>query len=263
MALLKVENLTIGYKNKRIVEDISFEINKSELIALLGPNGSGKTTLLKTINGLIKPLGGRCLLKGKDSQAMKDKARAQRISYMPQTYNMPYDIPIIDVVLMGISPYLHIFESPSKKHRDLACEILKSIGIDKEPNTNFNSLSEGQKQLVIIARNIMQNGDLMLFDEPDSALDFINKHMIMARIRNMIKSKRYGGLITLHDPNYALEYCDRIIILKDARVVDDFSTKNLNIDLVNHIFTRIYKDVEVIQHKGKFIITRSDYETRI
>lgn len=263
MNLLKVENLAAGYGKKVIIEDINFEVKRREFTALLGLNGTGKTTLLKTISGLIKPMRGRCLLNEEDIFIMKDKKRAQRISYMAQSHNMPYDTLVIDLVLMGITPYLHIFETPSKEHRELAYKMLDLMGMEEFSNLNFNNLSEGQKQLIIIARNLMQNGELMLFDEPDSALDFTNKHMVLGKIREIVKTNGGGGLITLHDPNYALDYCDRIILVENGTIGADFLTKDLSVDLLKEVFTSIYGNIEIVEHRGKFMIMRSDYESRI
>lgn len=263
MNLLKVENISAGYKNKTIIKDINFEIKRGEFTALLGLNGTGKTTLLKTISGLIKPMSGKCLLNGQDTFILKEKERAKRISYMSQNHNILYDTPVIDVVIMGVTPYLNIFETPSREHRKLAYEMIKLVGMEEVSDLNFNNLSQGQKQLIIIARNLMQNAELMLFDEPDSALDFINKHMVLSKIKEIIKVNKRGGLITLHDPNYALEYCDRIILIKEGRIYADFLTNDVSIEFVKEVLTSIYGSIDVIEHRGKFMMMRGDYETGI
>lgn len=263
MDLLKVENIAAGYGNKTIIRDINFTLKRSEFTALLGVNGTGKTTLLKTISGLIKPLDGKCLLNGQDISNLNEKKRAQTISYMSQRHSIVYDVRVVDVVIMGITPYLSIFKTPSKNHKKLAYEIIKLMGMEDVAEANFNNLSEGQKQLIIIGRNLMQNAELMLFDEPDSALDFINKHMVLDKIRDVVKKNKRGGLITLHDPNYALSYCDRIIVIDNGGVFTDFITNNVSAKFIEEVFKNIYGEIEVINHNGKFIIVKSDYETGI
>lgn len=256
MDFLKVENLDAGYGDKKIVEDINFTMKKSEFVALLGLNGTGKTTLLKTISGLIKPLGGKNYLKGQDLSLLKEKQRAQKISFMSQENSIIYDIKVVDVVIMGITPYLGIFETPSKKHKERAYKMIGLMGMEKVADSNFLHLSEGQKQLIMIARNLMQDAELMLFDEPDSALDFLNKHMVLKKIRKTVKTNNRGGLITLHDPNYALNYCDRIIILDKGKLYADFITNNVEIGFLKEVFTPIYGEIELIKHNEKFIIVR-------
>ena len=263
MELLKVENISAGYGDKVIIEDINFTTIKSEFTALLGLNGTGKTTLLKTISGLIKPMSGKWSINGRNISNLKEKERAQIISYMSQRHSIVYDIKVVDVVVMGITPYLGIFETPSKAHRETAYEMIKLMGMEEYGDNNFNNLSEGQKQLIIIARNLMQNTALLLFDEPDSALDFVNKHMVLSKIREVVKRDNRGGLITLHDPNYALNYCDRIILIDRGKVFVDFVTSEVDKEFLKEVFTSIYGNIEVIKHNEKFIIMRSDYETRI
>jgi iron complex transport system ATP-binding protein len=263
MELLKVENLSSGYGHKVIIKDINFSTKKSEFTALLGLNGTGKTTLLKTISGLIKPMTGKCSINGVDIASLKEKERAQTISYMSQRHSIVYDIKVVDVVVMGITPYLGIFQTPSHVHKERAYEMISLMGMEDYKEHNFNNLSEGQKQLIIIARNLMQNADLLLFDEPDSALDFVNKHMVLSKIRKVVKGENRGGLITLHDPNYALNYCDRIILIHEGTVFADFYTSEIDIEFLEEIFTSIYGEIQVIKHHKKYLIMRSDYEARI
>lgn len=258
MNFLKLENVRAGYGEKNIIKDISFSMESSEFIALLGLNGTGKTTLLKTISGLLKPLSGKVFLQGEDISKLREKERAQKISYMSQANTIIYDISVVDVVVMGITPYLGIFQTPSLHHREIAYQMLELIGMEEVWDSNFNKLSEGQKQLVIIARNLMQDAKLMLFDEPDSALDFINKHMVLGKIREIVKTSGRGGLITLHDPNYALTYCDRIIIVEDKKIYADFNTSEVDREFLEEVFKGIYGDIEIISHGKKFILVRRE-----
>lgn len=256
MSILKIEHIKASYDKELIVDDISFCINEGEFVALLGLNGTGKTTLLKVICGLLKPVSGRSIIDNTDIFQYSEKIRARHISLMPQRHSVVYDTKAIDVVLMGITPYLKAFDSPSKNHREMAFNILIKMGIEEIAYQNFLYLSEGQKQIIIIARNLLQNASIMLFDEPDSALDFNNRHMILSKIRDVVKNEEKAGLITLHDPNMALCYCDRIIILKDKKKFADFSTREVSNDFIVDTFSKIYGDIEVIEHKGKHFILK-------
>ena len=102
----------------------------------------------------------------------------------------------------------------------------------------------------------MQNSEIMLFDEPDSALDFSNRHMVLSKIREVIKNENKSGLITLHDPNMALNYCDKIIVLKDKKKFADFYTTNVDREFLIEIFTKIYGEIEIIKHKEKYLIIK-------
>lgn len=256
MGIMKIENIKAGYDKGLIVDDISFTLEAGKFTALLGLNGTGKTTLLKIICGLLKPKSGQCLVNDIDINKLNEKKRARLISFMPQRHSIVYDTKVIDVVLMGITPYLKTFDTPTKEHRNLAYNALEKIGMEKYADENFLHLSEGQKQLIIISRNLMQNSEIMLFDEPDSALDFNNSHMVLSKIREIVKEQNKAGLITLHDPNMALNYCDRIIILKDKKKFGDFYTAEVDIEFLKDIFNEVYGGIEVIEHKGRYVIIK-------
>ena len=260
MELLKVENIRVKYNKELIVDDINFTMNQGEFTALLGLNGTGKTTLLKVICGLLKPMMGKCLIFGKDIGMYNEKERARQISFMPQRHSVIYDTKVLEVVLMGITPYLGVFESPTKEHRETAYKMLEKIGMEAFAHENFLHLSEGQKQLIIVSRNLMQKSSIMLFDEPDSALDFNNRHMVLSKIREVVKDEKRTGIITLHDPNMALNYCDRIIILKDREKFTDFYTNDVDSEFITEIFTKIYGEIEIIEHKKKYLVVRSNHQ---
>lgn len=254
--MLRLEKIKAGYKRKIIVSDINFVAKNSELVGLLGLNGEGKTTLLKTISGLIDRIDGKCFINDLDCFNINSKDRAKLISYMPQRHSIIYDIKVIDVVLMGITPYLKVYETPNKLHKERAYQILKKIGMEEYSEDNFLYLSEGQKQLIIIARTLMQDADVMLFDEPDSALDFNNKHMILSKIKEIIKNENKTGIITLHDPNFALEYCDKIIIINNRSISSEFYIKDVNIEILRKNLNEIYSDVDIILYKDKYVLMR-------
>lgn len=254
--MLRVENIKAGYKRKAIVRDISFTAEKNELVGLLGLNGSGKTTLLKTISGLIDRLEGSCFVDDLDCFEMNAKDRAKLISYMPQRHSILYDIKVLDVVLMGITPYLKIYESPNKLHRKKAYQILEKIGIEEQAEENFFHLSEGQKQLILIARTLMQDSNVMLFDEPDSALDFNNKHMVLSKIKDIIVKENKVGIITLHDPSFALQYCDKIIIINNGNISSDFYINDIGIDALKANLSQIYNNLDIITYKKKLVLMR-------
>lgn len=254
---MKIKNIKASYDKELVVDDVSFEIQSGEFTALLGLNGTGKTTLLKVICGLLKPNAGKCIVDNQDISEISDKKRARYISFMPQRHSIVYDTKVLEVVLMGITPYIGMFDTPNRKHKNMAYKMLEKIGIERLAYENFLHLSEGQKQLVIISRNLMQNSRIMLFDEPDSALDFNNSHMVLSKIREVVKNENKAGLITLHDPNMALNYCDKVIILKDKNKFADFYTSDASGKFLTEIFNQVYGDIEIINHRGKYLIIKN------
>ncbi len=254
--MLKIENIEAGYNGKSIIKNINFSTKPGQLMGLLGLNGAGKTTLLKVISGLLKPISGKCCFNNRDIYKLREKERARLISFLPQRSSIIYNTRVIDVVLMGITPYLGVFESPTKYHSKLAHDTLKFVSMEDYSEENFLHLSEGQKQLIIIARNLLQNSKVMLFDEPDSSLDYPNKHMVLGMIKKIVNQNEKGGIITLHDPNLALSYCDNIIILNGGGVFNQFKVSEVDRDKIFSSFSHIYGKIDVVQYNNKYIIVR-------
>lgn len=254
--MLKITDLKVGYNNKSIVEDINISINPKEFTVILGLNGAGKTTLLKTIGGLLKPIHGQVALNGENILLWDEKELAKHVSYMPQRHSIIYDIKVIDLVLMGITPYLSLFQTPNKNHVKKAYRVLDSMNMKKHSERNFFHLSEGQKQLVIMARSLMQDSEIMLFDEPVSALDFKNKHFVLGNIKKTLNKENKIGIITLHDPNLALNYCDKIIIIDKGEIYAEFSTKEMSMEFLKDIFSKLYGEISIVSHKEKYVIVR-------
>lgn len=253
--LLEIKNLSVSYENnkKRIIDGADLFVQKGCLTALLGLNGSGKTTLLKAACGLIPSRSNRFNICGQDAGSMTCGERALSIAYIPQKHSIIYHVNAEDVALMGINPYLKWFQTPSQTHQKLAEQMLCYMGLHEAVGEDFLSLSEGQKQLVILARALVQDAPIMMFDEPDSALDYENKSKILEKIRQVIKKKNYGGLITLHDPDYALHYCDKILLLQNGRIQDTINCKETSQKEVREKLRIIYPGLELLAYEGRFL----------
>jgi len=252
--LLSVQDLSAGYGGKPVVKGVSFDVSASECCGLLGLNGSGKTTLLKSICGLLPISGGGCYLNGIDCSKMNEKARARSFSYMPQRLSKLIGVTVFDVVMMGLNPQLGLLEYPSESHKAGVQQALDKIGIPHLAGDDFSRLSEGQKQLVILARSLVQNAPVMMLDEPDSALDFINKHKTLKRIRRLIRDEGKTALVTLHDPNLALAYCDRLILLQEGKVVSEISLSQASAEEVRSCLATIYGEITLLEHDGKLVV---------
>ena len=157
------------------------------MIALLGPNGSGKTTLLRAICGELSH-SGHVLLNGQDLTALSPKALAGLVSYIPQQSGISISMSALDVVLMGFYSRLKLFKQPSAKMRETALQALASVGLDDFANRDYLTLSGGEQQLVILARTLIEDTSLLLFDEPDSSLDFGNKYRMMGLIADIVQA---------------------------------------------------------------------------
>jgi iron complex transport system ATP-binding protein len=248
-----INNVSGGYPGEFFMTDISFTMEEGKIYALLGLNGAGKTTIIKTICGLIKATSGNVMIDEKDVLTLKEKERAQLISYVPQRSNLVYYTTAIDVVLMGVTPYLKTFQSPSQEHTIQARKCLEKLGIEELAKTNYLNLSEGQKQLVLIARALIQNGKYMLLDEPESSLDLVNKHRLMHKLREIIIDYHKSSLISMHDPEYALNYCDKILLLKN-KLITEIDMKTEGIDSIEEKLIEIYGPIKLLKHDNQYIL---------
>lgn len=248
-----INRVSGGYPGEFFMTDLSFTIEERKIYALLGLNGAGKTTIIKTIGGLMKAISGNVMIDDKDILTLKEKERAQLISYVPQRSNLVYYTTVIDVVLMGITPFLNTFQTPNREHAIQARNWLEKLGIEELAETNYLNLSEGQKQLVLIARALIQNGKYMLLDEPESSLDLVNKHRLMQKLREIIHDYNKSAIISMHDPEYALNYCDKLLLLKNKKVTEiDLQTDELA--YIEEKLIEIYGPIKILKHDNQYIL---------
>ena len=197
------------------------------MIGLLGPNGGGKTTLLRAICGEL-PHDGHVFLEGAELAGLRSKELARRVSYIPQQSGISISMSAIDVVLMGFYPKLKLLSQPSADMRAAALRALEQVGMAGLADRDYLTLSGGEKQLVILARTLVEGTKLLLFDEPDSSLDLGNKYRMVRMIMELVHGRPgKAGLICLHDPVLALACCDTLMLLKDGKTLIFGDTRKL------------------------------------
>ena len=216
MSHLSVKRISAGYGKNNVIENISFDLDDGTLMGIIGANGSGKTTLLKALCGIL-PHQGSCTLEGTVLEELSAKQLAKLVSYIPQRSGVSIDISALDVVLMGFNSRLGLLEHPTAAMRQAAADALARTGLAGKEQTNYLHLSEGQKQLCILARTLVTQGKLLLLDEPESALDFNFRYRMLEIIRAWVRHDSRLALVALHDPMLALNYCDSLLLLKDGR----------------------------------------------
>ena len=259
--IFSLRGMRVSYGKEEVVRGVSLGIQEGEFCALLGLNGSGKTTILHASCGLL-PMTGGCSALGQDCSRMNEKERARLIAFIPQVCGSMRGKTVLEVVLMGFNAWLGLFGSPSKVHWRIAWDTLDRLGYAAFAQKDFGTLSQGQRQIVILARCLVQNTPVMLMDEPDSALDFLNRQIVLEKIRRVVHTERKAGLITLHDPNFAMRYCDRLLLLEAGRLVGEIRTEEASGDEVREKLSRIYGDIELLSSGGRFFMGQSWPEGR-
>lgn len=216
MSFFRVEQLTAGYGGRTVVENVSFEAGEGTVTGILGANGSGKSTLLKSVCGILPHEGG-CQLQGQPLEGLSPRQLSRRCSYIPQRSGIVIDIPVLDVVLMGFNPQLGLLERPGGAMIRQARQALAQVGLAGREEDNYMTLSEGQKQLCVLARTLAAGGNLLLLDEPESALDVPHRYRMLDFLESWAAQGQRAALVALHDPGLALACCDQLILLKDGR----------------------------------------------
>ncbi|UHA62110.1 ABC transporter ATP-binding protein [Metabacillus litoralis] len=223
-----VENLTIAYHQKPVLQEVSFEVPEGKLIGIIGPNGAGKSTLIKGILGLIPAASGEVNIFGEQY-----KKQRKRVGYVPQRGSVDWDFPTnaLDVVLMGRYGHVGWFKRPGKKDSEFARECLKKVGMLEFENRQISQLSGGQQQRVFLARALAQDADVYFMDEPFVGVDAATEKAIIALL-NELKAKGKTVLVVHHDLQTVEEYFDWVLLLNMRKVAfgptkDTFSIDNL------------------------------------
>jgi iron complex transport system ATP-binding protein len=213
---LTVNEVTFSYNSSLSLDRVSFELHESEILGIIGPNGSGKTTLLKCINKILKPKSGNILINEQELKKMSRLEIAKHIGYVPQSSVNPQAMTVFEIVLMGRRP--HIAWQSSKKDVEKTWEALALLSIGHIALRNFNELSGGEQQRVLIARSLAQEATVLLLDEPTSNLDIKHQLEVMELTRKLVTKQKLAAVVAIHDLNLASRYCDKIVMMKDGTI---------------------------------------------
>lgn len=201
---LEVRHLTCGYSSDcPIVTDVSFQLEEGGVLVLLGPNGVGKTTLFKTMLGFIPRIAGEVYVGGENVVGFSRKRLAQKVAYVPQTHESSLGFTVREMVLMGRTPALEGVMSPKKEDERIVDEVIEELGIGRLAQRSCAALSGGELQMVLIARALAQQPQLLVMDEPCANLDLGNQVTVLQRITQLAQ-RGLSVMVTSHDPNHAL-----------------------------------------------------------
>lgn len=214
--MLKVNELHFKYKNTTVLSDVGIELNKGEILSIVGPNGAGKTTLLKCIARILKPDTGTVLINGNDTRKTKGLDLAKSLGYVPQSSPSKFPITVFDAILMGRRPY--VTWKPATKDLKITADLLKSMNLENLALRDFDRLSGGQKQKVLLARAFAQDTEFLLLDEPTSSLDLKHQLEVMEMISSMVNEKEVGAILAIHDLNLASRFSDTIVMLNSGKI---------------------------------------------
>jgi iron complex transport system ATP-binding protein len=244
--MLHASEVSYGYSSGRrgersfTLDRVSVTVERGSLSGLLGPNGCGKTTLLNLLSGVLQPAHGVVTLNGASLAGRSRRDIARHLAVVPQETHPAFDYTVMEMVLMGRHPHLEAFELEGPSDLALARDAMAATGTEHLAGRAYMTLSGGEKQRVVIASALTQSPDVLLLDEPTASLDLGYQLEVASLLRRLNRERSVTMVLATHDLNLAASLCDRLILMRNGRVVAEGPTREV---LTASSIRRIY-DVE-------------------
>ncbi|SMC38896.1 iron complex transport system ATP-binding protein [Desulfocicer vacuolatum DSM 3385] len=262
--ILSTRNLCVGYSGKEILKGVELQFKKGEFISLLGPNGAGKTTLLRTLSKHLKTINGKVLVNNEDISAMKQERLAQTMSVVLTEKVKPPLFTVYDFVAMGRYPHTHWSGRLEKKDDGVIMESLTMVHARELVFRDLSTLSDGERQKVLVARALAQQPDIILLDEPTMHLDLKHRMEVMSILQRLCRDKGICVVASLHDVDIAAKLSDKVALVKGGaiqafgppeNVLQDDAVTQLY-DFSNASFNRMLGTIEMknSEKKGKVFV---------
>ena len=248
--MLKIEGLSVSYGDRRVLHNVSLEVNSGEVLALIGPNGAGKSSLVRAVSGVVPVESGHIhngdLSYRYDLLTLTSMQRARCLAVVPQAASMPPAFTVWETVMMGRTPHLNFLGQVSAKDEAIARQALQKVDALELSERRVGELSGGEQQRVLLARALTQSTPILLLDEPTSNLDLHYQVGFMETVRTLAHQDKLAVLVVLHDLNTAARYADRVALLVDGEITAAGTPQQvLTPELIS---TAYHLPVQVIPH---------------
>lgn len=244
--MLQVENLTLSYGPRRVLHEVSLQVESGQLLALIGPNGAGKSSLVRAASGVIPVEAGIIRANGQDLLKLPPMVRARQLAVVPQAAFLPPAFTAWETVLLGRTPYLNFLGQVSAMDEAIARSALERVNAFYLAERRVGELSGGEQQRVLLARALAQSTPILLMDEPTSHLDLHHQVALMEMARTLAHADGLTLLVALHDLNLASRYADSLVLLVEGRVVASGSpSRVLTPGLIDEAY---HLRVEILPH---------------
>lgn len=241
---IKIDGVEFSYSSTPVLKDVTVDIEGPAFVSILGPNGVGKSTLIHCINKILAPTKGAVYVDGRDVKDISVKDLAKDMGYVPYSANDTFPLTVVDTVLMGRHP--HSKWGSLDRDLDIVYDTLDVLGISDLAMRQFNELSAGQHQKVMLARGLAQEPNVLLLDEPTSNLDVKHQLDVAKLLRKLSVDKQILIIMICHDINIAAKYSDRIILMNDGTIYDVGTPEEViteeNLERVYSVRSRIIDD---------------------
>lgn len=215
---LQMQNLSVGYNGTALIRDINIGIDRGEIVTLIGPNGSGKSTILKSITRQLKLIGGKVAFDDRTIHQMSYKELSTKMAVVLTERLKPELMTCHDVVATGRYPYTGRLGILSRTDEEKVEEAMRAVHAENLGGRDFNAISDGQRQRVLLARAICQEPEIIILDEPTSFLDVRHKLELLSILRSMAKEKKITVIMSLHEIDLAQKISDKIMCVKGETI---------------------------------------------
>lgn len=237
MSTLELTDVGIDLGGRRVVDAFNLALGPGDVVALVGPNGAGKSTALRAAAGLVKPVAGTVRVDGVAISDWRPGELARKLAVVPQTPTMPPLYSVRAMVALGRTPYLSLFGHETARDWAIVDDAMQRAGIADLADRRVGELSGGERQRVAIARALAQEPEVLLLDEPTASLDLRYQDSTLSLVREMAEESGLTCLIVLHDLGLAGQFCERVVLMSQGRVVAAGApTEVLDPDLLAEVY---------------------------
>lgn len=217
--MLEAQNITVTYGPRAAVIDVSLRVEPGLIVAIIGPNGAGKSTLLRTLNGSIKPSRGVVTLDDRPLDSYARRGLARQVAVVAQDAELRFPITVMEFVLGGRYAWSSAWGWETERDVEVAQRILREAELSGFETRLMNELSGGERQRAVLARALATEAAVLLLDEPTANLDLAHQAAMLRLVRSRCDQRQAAAVVVTHDVNLAAEFSDRVMLLKDGRVV--------------------------------------------
>jgi len=216
--MLNIENLSVSYGSRPVLQNISLQVNSGEMVALIGPNGAGKSTLIRSISGVVPASSGKVWADGQELSSLSPMQRARLLAVVPQAAALPPAFSVWETVRMGRTPYLNFLGQTSEADDEKVRYALQRVDALALSERRIGELSGGEQQRVLLGRALAQSTPILLLDEPTAHLDLQYQVHLLELVQRLARHDNLAVLLAVHDLNLAARYADQVVLLVDGKI---------------------------------------------
>jgi len=216
--MLKIDSLTVAYDDKVVLQNVSFDVQPGEILALIGPNGTGKSTLIRALSGVVPIASGQVSIDGQNLSELSANQRAKIMAVVPQARQLGGAFSVEQAVMMGRTPYLNWIGQESESDKAVVRLALEQTNLTGFADRQIAQLSGGEQQRVLLARALSQSTPVLLLDEPTNHLDLQHQTNLLSIFKRLAKEKELIVIVAMHDLNLVSFFADKVALLVNGEL---------------------------------------------